>query len=317
MANANQNEVMKVSYDVSEVPRIDEAMAASWTRFLQVSPKTVSTYTKAVKQFFLFMRENEIQTPTREDLLSFRESLICGNKKPSTIQLYMTAVKGFFNWMTETYGYPDITKRVKGAKIDTTQHKKSYLTPAQMKNVLSDIDRSTLAGKRDYAMIWTMVTTGLRTVSIVRADIEDISAAGDCLALWYQGKGHTEKDSFVKLCPEAEAALSDYLKARGKKTGVLFASEAHQSKSGRMATGSVSRIVKTAFRKAGYDSGKLTAHSLRHTAATLNLMNGGTVEETQQLLGHKNINTTMIYSHTLDRIKNQSESRIGEAIVKA
>ena len=66
--------------------------------------------------------------------------------------------------------------------------------------------------------------------------------------------------------------------------------------------------------EAGLESDRLTAHSLRHTAATLNLLNGGTVEETQQLLDHKNINTTLIYSHALERAKNNSEQRIAKAI---
>lgn len=62
------------------------------------------------------------------------------------------------------------------------------------------------------------------------------------------------------------------------------------------------------------DSDFLTGHSMRHTAATLNLLNGGTVEETRQLLGHTNINTTLIYSHALERAKNNSEERIAKAI---
>ena len=81
-----------------------------------------------------------------------------------------------------------------------------------------------------------------------------------------------------------------------------------------MTTKSISRICKESLIAAGYDSDRLTAHSFRHTAATLNLMNGASVEETQQLLGHKNINTTLIYSHALERAKNNSEKRIAKAI---
>jgi len=81
-----------------------------------------------------------------------------------------------------------------------------------------------------------------------------------------------------------------------------------------MTTRSISGIVKDRFTGAGYDSERLTAHSLRHTAGTLNLLNGGTLEETQQLLRHSNINTTMIYLHHLDRAKNNSEARIAAAI---
>ena len=81
-----------------------------------------------------------------------------------------------------------------------------------------------------------------------------------------------------------------------------------------MTTRSVSRVAKDHLIEVGLESDRLTAHSLRHTAATLNLLNGATVEETQQLLGHANINTTLIYSHALERAKNNSEHRIAKAI---
>ena len=68
------------------------------------------------------------------------------------------------------------------------------------------------------------------------------------------------------------------------------------------------------MRRAGYDSDRLTAHSLRHTAATLNLLAGGTLQETQQLLRHSSINTTTIYAHNLDRAQSKSEERIANAI---
>lgn len=81
-----------------------------------------------------------------------------------------------------------------------------------------------------------------------------------------------------------------------------------------MTTRSISRIAKEHFIDVGLDSPRITAHSLRHTAATLNLLNGGSIEETQQLLGHKSITTTMIYSHALERANNNSENRIAGAI---
>ena len=81
-----------------------------------------------------------------------------------------------------------------------------------------------------------------------------------------------------------------------------------------MTTRSLSRMVKQHLEAAGLISPRLTAHSLRHTAATLNLLGGGTVEETRQLLGHASIGTTMIYAHELDRAASRSEGRIAEQI---
>ena len=299
---------------IVETQTLSEGLLYRWTAFIDASPKTVDTYTKAVKQFFIYIQERDIRKPQREDIIAYRDYLK-EEHKPTTVQSYLAALKIFFQWTEQERIYPNIAGRVKGAKVDKG-HKKDYLTTKQVNKLLGSIDRSTLKGKRDYAMLSLMVTTGLRTISIIRADVQDIRAAGDATALYYQGKGHEEKADYVKLAEPVEDAIRDYLKARGTTDGKapLFSSIAHRNAGDRMTTRSISRVAKEHLVEVGLDSDRLTAHSLRHTAATLNLLNGGTIEETQQLLGHQNINTTLIYSHALERAKNNSEKRIAKAI---
>lgn len=289
-------------------------MFGRWTEFLDASPKTVETYTKSIKQFLLYIQDNQITRPQREDILTYREYLK-QRYKPTTVQSYMAAVKLFFQW-TESEGlYPDVAKHIKGAKLDKG-HKKDYLTSKQVGRILAAVDRDSLTGKRDYAMIALMVTTGLREISVVRADVGDIRTVGDETVLYYQGKGHEEKADYVKLAEPVEEAIREYLKSRSSMDlkAPLFASVANRNSGGRMTTRSVSRIAKQYMVEVGLKSERLTGHSLRHTAATLNLLNGATLEETKQLLGHSNINTTMIYAHALERSKNNSEKRIAKAI---
>lgn len=285
-----------------------------WTSYIDASPKTIDTYSKAIKQFFIYLQDNGISQPQREDIVAYREYLK-EDHKPTTVQSYLAAVKLFFKWTEQEGFYPSIADRVKGAKIDT-EHKKDYLTTKQVNKLLGNIDRSTLKGKRDYAMLSVMVTTGLRTISIINANIEDIRTAGDAIALFYKGKGHEEKATYVKLAEPVEDAIRDYLTARGTTDGTepLFSSVANRNSGERMTTRSISRVAKNSLIDVDLISDRLTAHSFRHTAATLNLLNGGTVEETQQLLDHANINTTLIYSHALERAKNNSEQRIAKAI---
>lgn len=293
---------------------LNAELFSRWTSYIDASPKTIETYSKAIKQFFLYLSENGINQPQREDIVAYRDSLK-QNHKPTTVQSYLAAVKLFFQWTEREGLYPNVSDRVKGAKLDS-EHKKDYLTTKQVNKLVGAIDRSTLKGLRDYAMLSVMVTTGLRTISIIRANIEDIRTAGDDTALYYQGKGHEEKADYVKLAEPVEEAVRAYLKARGATdaTEPLFSSIANRNSGERMTTRSISRVAKEHLIAVGLESDRLTAHSLRHTAATLNLLNGGTVEETQQLLGHSNINTTLIYSHALERAKNNSESRIAKAI---
>lgn len=285
-----------------------------WTSYLDASPKTVETYTKSIRRFMAYLAENGIIQPEREDIIAYRDRLKIQHK-PATVQGYMAAVKLFFRWTAQEGLYPNVADRVKGAKIDAG-HKKDYLTKKQVNKVLSTIDRETLKGKRDYAILALMITTGLREISVVRADIGDIRAAGDAMALYYQGKGHEEKAEYVKLAEPVEDALRAYLSARGEHApgAPLFGSIANRNSGGRMTTRSISRLAKDHLLEAGLNSDRLTGHSMRHTAATLNLLNGGTIEETRQLLGHANINTTLIYAHALERANNHSEDRIARAI---
>ena len=310
----NMNELLAMEQSPLVIREISEEVFNSWTSFIDASPRTVETYSKAIKQFFIYLQGKGIKQPQREDIVTYREYL-SKDHKPTTVQSYLAAVKLFFQWTEQEKIYPNIAQRVKGAKLDT-EHKKDYLTKKQVSKLLKSIDRSTLKGKRDYAMLSLMVTTGLRTVSIINANVEDIRAAGDATALYYKGKGHQEKATYVKLAEPVEEAIRDYLKARGRADGKepLITSTAHRNNGGRMTTRSISRVAKESLIDIGLDSDRLTAHSFRHTAATLNLLNGGTVEETQQLLDHKNINTTLIYSHALERAKNNSEKRIAKAI---
>ena len=302
------------SAEIRPTAAITEELYRRWIEYIDAAPKTIETYTKSIRQFFNYLAAANIQHPERKDILAYREHLK-NNYKPTTVQAYLAAVKLFFQWANQEGLYPNIAERVKGAKLDN-EHKKDYLTSKQAARLMATVDRSTLQGLRDYAILSLMVTTWLRTISITRANIEDIRTIGNDTALFYQGKGHEETATLVKLAAPVEAAIIDYLRARGEKDrkAPLFASVAHKNAGGRMTTRSISRIAKEHLIAAGLESDRLTAHSLRHTAATLALLNNARPEEVQQMLDHQNINTTLIYSHALDRMKNDSEKKVARAI---
>lgn len=294
--------------------KITKELFNEWLRYIDVRPKTVQTYTRAIKQFLLWMTENDISRPARDDVITYRDELKAGHK-PNTVQAYMAAIKQFFHWTSIQGIYPDISLHIKGMKIDRG-FKKDYLTSRQAAKLLQTVDRSTTKGLRDYAMLVLMLTTGVRTIEVCRANVEDLGTLGNGTILRLQGKGHDEKNELVKVEQHAEDAIRTYLKTRGnvKPDSPLFTSIANRNANSRMTTRSVSRIVKERLADANLISERLTAHSLRHTTATLNLLAGGTPQETQQMLRHANINTTMIYSHALEREKNNSEARVASAI---
>lgn len=293
--------------------------AELFTRFiayLDTAPKTVETYTRALRQLFNYFSLNGISQPQREDIIAFRDELKASGHKPATAQSYITVAKIFFAWTEQEGLYPNIADHLKGAKLDR-DHKKDYLTTRQVKEILAGVDRSTEQGLRDYAILLLMVTGGLRTIEVSRADIGDLRTAGDNTVLYVQGKGREEKTDYIKLSAPAEQAIRAYLKARGERNeqAPLFTSTSNNSKGARLTTRSVSGTVKTRLQQAGYDSEKLTAHSLRHTAVTLSLLAGKDITEVQQFARHANIATTMIYNHALDKAKNGCSEAITQAIL--
>ena len=76
-------------------------------------------------------------------------------------------------------------------------------------------------------------------------------------------------------------------------------------------------IAKTAMRQAGYNSSRLSAHSLRHSAVTLSLLGGQSLAEVQAFARHSNIQTTQVYSHAVERIRSMCESTVCNAIFGA
>lgn len=306
--------IVQDNHAIATVQAITEDIYTRFTAYIDASEKTVQTYTRAIRQYAKWASKNGIAQPTREDILRYRDELK-ESHKPTTVQNYITALRLFFQWTEQEQLYPNIANHIKGAKLDRS-HKKDYLTSRQVKKVMETAKEESLQGLRDYAILALLFTGGLRTVEISRANIEDIRTAGDNTVLYIQGKGREEKTEYVKIMPEVEDAIRAYLAARkpASTNEPLFTSTSNNSRGKRISTRSVSDIVKQALIRAGFNSDKLTAHSTRHTAVTLALLGGQSLQEVQQFARHANITTTQIYAHNLDRAKNQCEETIAKAI---
>lgn len=293
-----------------------QSMIERFIAFAQVSDKSAETYLRALKQMYFYFMQNAITQPCEEDLLAWRRWLQESGKKPATIRLYVTAMRLFFSWTERESIYPNIAKYIKSDKI-SREPKKDYLTTEQIKKVLGTVDRETLAGKRDYAILLLAITDGLREIEITRADVKDLTTRGNNTVLWVQGKGEREKNKSVKVPAITENAIRDYLKARGTSADnePLFVSMSNNSKGGRISTRAVSGMIKARLREAGFDSERLTAHSLRHSAVTISLLEGADITEVQSFARHANLTTTQIYIHAIAEESNSCSTRIAEAIV--
>jgi integrase/recombinase XerD len=306
------------SNQLATISALNADLYFNFISFLDVKEKTADTYRKALKRLFQYFAENNISQPTRSDLIAFRDELKAVNKA-STVKTYLTATRLFFRWLEQEGLYKNIADKIKGAKVEHG-HKKDALTVDQVKDVIDTFTTDTEAStaKRDYAIFCLMVTCGLRTIEIVRADIEDLRTLGNKTVLYVQGKGKDEKSEYVIITREVEKAIRSYLATRTDATdkAPLFSSTSNNSKGKRLTTRTISGIVKERLKLAGLNSNRLTAHSLRHTAVTLSLLGGSTLQEARQFARHSNIATTEIYAHNLERIANPCEGIVSSSIFK-
>ncbi|MHB8277892.1 MAG: tyrosine-type recombinase/integrase [Candidatus Humimicrobiaceae bacterium] len=304
------NNIIKVKANIEQAININ-SFIDKFIASQDIRPSSRDTYRKALKQFAVWASDRPINTLTREDILQYKDFMKAKKLSSYTLSSYLVSVRKFFEWAESLKIYPNIARGVKGGK-QNRQFKKDPLTISQIKNLLGSIDRKTDKGKRDFSILNLLIRTGIRTIEIIRADIGDIRQESGEAVLWIQGKGADDKDNFVMLTEDTLRPIREYLSTRkdAKENDPLFTSLSNRNQVERLTTKSISRMVKEDLRGIGLNSGRLTAHSLRHTAITLSLMAGASIQEAQALARHKDINTTLIYSHNLNRVANAPEKKI-------
>jgi integrase/recombinase XerC len=153
------------------------------------------------------------------------------------------------------------------------------------------------AGVRDRALLETLYGAGLRVSELVGLDLEDLDLERGIARV--RGKGRKER-----LAPLGGAAVRElraWLEARprGEQARAVFTN----ARGGRLTARSVHRVVKACAARAGVDA-RVRPHALRHSFATHLLDRGANLREVQELLGHKNLATTQVYTHvSLERLR--------------
>lgn len=265
-------------------------------------------YQKGLQKFLSWMASEGINQPDRESILRFKSHLLECGLEANTVNSYLVAVKRFFAYLEGKRKYPNVAKDIKGVR-QPRGHLRESFTPSQVRDLLDQINTSTVQGKRDYAIINLMARTGLRTMEVVGANVGDIKQKGGEALLYIQGKGRDSKDSFVILTEKSLNPIFDYLRVRGKTDpeDPLFVSLSDRNKDQRLSTRTLRMIVKKNLIKINIDNPKLSAHSLRHFFATQSLKAGAQLLQVKEALRHVSIETTQKYLHVIDRIQNGAE----------
>lgn len=234
--------------------------------------------------------ENFIKAIELSDIYGFLNYLKkdrnnCANTRARKI----ASIKSFFKYCINKAEIITIdpTSRLETPKISKKQI--NYLTLEECKLLLANIVGRNK--ERDYAIITVFLNTGVRLSELRHIEISKIK--DDTLIV--RGKG--DKERTVYLNDVTLNAINDYKLCRKGKSRYLFLSERGNVLSKR----EIQYIVQKNLEHAGFDTKKYTTHKLRHTAATLLYKHSKVdIRTLQVILGHKNINTTQIYTHVDD-----------------
>ena len=306
--------VVRQAQDVATVnPQRIEELVDRFIASQDVKESSKLLYRRTLKQYFNWVDKKSylLSEIARPQLLEYKEELLLSNMSSLTVGSYITSVRRFYEWTEANKYYPNVAKGIKTPKRKQ-QFKKQPLLPAQATALLSYYQDKAL---RDYAIVNLLLRTGLRTIEIIRANVEDITFKGSQRVLLVHGKGRDEKDNFVLLTDKTYQPIAEYLATRGKvkSSEPLFTSTSNNSKGERLSTRSISYIAKEGLKAIGLDERAFTAHSLRHTTAVNILRAGGSLETAQFTLRHSNPATTQIYTATLNEERRLQNS--GEALI--
>jgi integrase/recombinase XerD len=170
----------------------------------------------------------------------------------------------------------------------------------EVDRILEAIDRKTAAGIRNYAVIETLYSTGLRAMELIKLKIEDVDFENRFISV---KKGKYGKPRTVPVSTAALSAIDEYL----EKSRPLFSAKQPDDKGflflsiidgAELSTDSVEDIIESLARKAGIKK-HLIPHSLRYACATHMMRNGADIRFVQEMLGHKSIRTTQGYTQVV------------------
>ena len=242
----------------------------------------------------------EIHEILKEDIDEFRLELSKNNLSIKSVNAHIITLRSWFKYLKKEQ-IPCIDPTILDL-IKPPDREVIFLTNEEILRFFDTINKDTLIGKRDYAISQCIYSTGLRISELTALNIRDINL--ETMEFAVRGKGW--KIRVVYLTPEACISIKEYLESRTDSFNPLFIRHNFSLENinnitlddttVRLTRFFITNMIKNYGLKA-WILKNLHAHTLRHSFATTLLTNGADIRIIQELLGHRSIITTQVYTH--------------------
>ena len=218
---------------------------------------------------------------------------------------YLIALRALLRFLAERDIETLPSTKIKLAK-QKSEEPISFLERHEVEAMLKLPDTAKPEGLRDRAIMETLFSSGMRISELVALDVDQVSLlmrGKDSSIRTYElsivGKGRHIRTIFIS--PRAAHSIRVYLARRGDDLKPLFINTRSRNPDHkRLTPRSIQLMIAKYARLAGL-SKKVTPHTLRHTYATDLLSHGADLRSVQELLGHKNVSTTQVYTHVTNK----------------
>lgn len=276
---------------------VDKALDAfnAYLRTKNSSDLTIAAYQTDLIQFLEFASHEvsvesqnlEVQKVDKFIVRSYIGLMAEKNLSRKSIARKVASMRSFFRFLCRE----GVLTQSPVQKITTPKISRNlprFLFQEHMNKLLAAADQDTKNGIRDQVIVELLYGSGLRVSELVGLNITDVDLASCLIRVW--GKGRKER--IVPLTDPAREAIISYLSKRMDSENALLLNY----KDTRLTSRSVRRILDKLERKAKLNQ-HIHPHMLRHTFATHLLDGGADLRSVQELLGHKKLSSTQIYTH--------------------
>jgi integrase/recombinase XerD len=272
----------------------DEQIINMFLNSRGLSEYTIRNYRRAIEQFRRFIANKPLSEVTWQEIEVYKIGLEKGfcsiNKKPlapASIANCLAALRSLYKWGSDlnigVFNHnPTTCIRTPKTLVNS---KNNYLTKQEVFYLLNQLKEK---GVREYLIGLTLVLLGLRVSELVSLQWGHFHTDPAGVSIWLTVDGKGGKQREVKVPKKLWKEYQKYIFERDPDKRVFPLSIRH-----------VERIIQQARGELGKE---LTPHWLRHTYATLALLNGASLQQVQESLGHAHINTTQRYLHTVEQI---------------
>ncbi|MBR4749567.1 MAG: tyrosine recombinase XerC [Abditibacteriota bacterium] len=283
---------------MNELQSYTDAFAEYQRSVKNRSENTITAYKKDIEDFFLFLGD---KTADKTLIRSYLGQLGKQGVGKRSAARKLSALRTFFNYLIDR-GAVGVNPfdEVKAPKTD--KKLPGFIKENLMEELLALPDRSTPCGARDAAILELFYSTGMRIGELTALDLSDIDLSGEEMTIL--GKGNRER--VVLVGSYARKALEEYLALRphlvtDDRNPALFLGRTGK----RLADTSIGRMLnRYTLQLSEYMH--ISPHMLRHSFATHMLNNGADIRCVQELLGHKRLETTQIYTHvSIEHLKEE------------